>query len=94
MKKKVIAALFAMFIGGITASAQDPMVEKRIPTVSPLYLSGGKHRKGQYRKMAGYEIRYVYSLGNIQPVGYSGVLVHLSGSIQILYGETGRNELF
>ncbi len=36
MTKKVIAVLFAMFIGGVTASAQDPMVEKRIPTANLL----------------------------------------------------------
>ena len=29
MKKKVIASLFAMFIGGIAVFAQDPMVDKK-----------------------------------------------------------------
>ena len=29
MKKKVIASLLAMFIGGIAVFAQDPMVDKK-----------------------------------------------------------------
>ena len=36
MKKKIIASLFAMFIGGIAVFAQDPMVDKRILTVNLL----------------------------------------------------------
>ena len=78
MKKKIIASLFAMFIGGIAVFAQDPMVDKKNTDSKPPYIYP---EESIVREVAGYEIRYVYSLGNIQPMGYSRVLVHLSGSI-------------
>ena len=82
MKKKVIASLFAMFIGGIAVFAQDPMVDKKNTDSKPPYIYPEESIvREKYRKVAGYEIRYVYPLGNIQPMGYSRVLVHLSGSI-------------
>mgnify|MGYP001054606583 CR=1 FL=1 len=38
MKKKVIASLLAMFIGGIAVFAQDPMVDKKNTDSKPPYI--------------------------------------------------------
>ena len=38
MKKKIIASLFAMFIGGIAVFAQDPMVDKKNTDSKPPYI--------------------------------------------------------
>ena len=38
MKKKVIASLFTMFIGGIAVFAQDPMVDKKNTDSKPPYI--------------------------------------------------------
>lgn len=82
MKKKIIASLFAMFIGGIAVFAQDPMVDKKNTDSKPPYIYPEESIvRENIEKWQDMKFGMFYPLGNIQPMGYSRVLVHLSGSI-------------